>query len=193
MKYFALFISLLLSCFVKGQFVTEDPTVASLITELNLLMTTNQLQNLSEFTQQTSTLKETLTYIKEANEKLKKINEKLNDIIYYKNLVKTQLNIIKCQVEYIAKLRSDDRITAQEIQAVNDIFGQWLKKSEDLLEYATNTITDDVYEMGDAQRLNTMKEVNDEMTDILCQVNTTQRNFDYISRERELENAFKNW
>jgi hypothetical protein len=47
--------------------------------------------------------------------------------------------------------------------------------------------------MDYAQRLNTMKEVDNEMTDILCQVNTTQRNFDYISRERELENALKNW
>jgi len=193
MKYITIFLALFSFYNSYGQWVVEDPAVAGLMTELNVMVTSNQVENSTEFVQQTSTLKETLDFIKQVNEKVKKINNKINNVIYYKDLIETQLKIIKYQIEYIAALKEDDKITVEEIQVVNEIFGQLLTKSEKLLELAANTLKDDHFEMDDWQRLDILKDINGQMTDILCQVNITQRNFYYLSRDRDLMNTFKSW
>jgi len=193
MKYITIFLALFSFYNSYGQWVVEDPAVAGLMTELNVMVTSNQVENSTEFVQQTSTLKETLDFIKQVNEKVKKINNKINNVIYYKDLIETQLKIIKYQIEYIAALKEDDKITVEEIQVVNEIFGKLLTKSEKLLELAANTLKDDFFEMDDWQRLDILKDINEQLTDILCQVNITQRNFYYLSRDRELFDTFKNW
>jgi hypothetical protein len=183
----------LLPSFLFGQFVVEDPAVAELMANLNIMITENQVQNSAEFAQQTTTLKNTLDFMKETNEKLKKINEKLQNVIYYTDLVKKQLQILQAQMEYIASLKKDGHITAEEIKTVNDIFGELLKKSEQLLDIASNTLKDDVYNMSDFERIQLIKDINEQMSDILCEVMTTERNFYYLKRDRELEGFFKNW
>jgi hypothetical protein len=193
MKYLIVFLMLFFFYRSNGQAVVEDPVLAELMTQLNVMVTTNQVENSTEFVQQTTTLKNTLDFMKNVDEKLKKINKKINDVIYYKNLIETQLKIIRNQIEYIAHLKEDDKITVEEIEAVNRIFGQLLTKSEKLLELASNTLKEDHFEMDDWQRLDILKDINEEMTDILCQVDVTQRNFYYLSRDRELQDAFKNW
>jgi hypothetical protein len=180
-----------LCCF--GQFVVEDPEVSALLGELNTMVTTNQVQNSTEFVQQTATLKSTLEFMKETNEKLKKVNEYFNDIIYYTELVEKQLRILKSQIEYIAQLKKDGNITTEEIQQVNEIFGDLLKKSEKLLDLASSLLKDGKMEMNDHDRLEMIQQINEQMTDILCQVNITKRNFEYITKERELVNQLKNW
>lgn len=194
MKQIILIIGLILMANIGySQFVVEDPTVAALMGELNMQVTTNQLSNQAEFVQQTTTLAKTLEHMKEVKERLQQVNKIINQAIYYKDAVKYQLMILNYQIDYMKNIKQDKKVTAKELATVSEIFGDMLKRSEKLLSFATDILTDTKYEMSDAERLQQLKAINEQMTAILNELHIAIVGFDYVRKEKDLVSILENW
>ncbi|NLT49444.1 MAG: hypothetical protein GXX85_00830 [Ignavibacteria bacterium] len=190
--YFIIFVSLLCKL-SNAQFVVEDPSLIALMTQLNAQVTTNQLTNQVEFVEQTTTLAKTLEHMKEVKKKLQQVNSLLNEAIYYKDLVKTQLRIVKYQMDYIENIKADKKVTVKELATVSEIFTSMLSRTQSLLSFATDLLTDSKYEMSDSDRLGQLKKISEEMTGIFNELNMTINSFNYVRKQKDLVDILENW
>lgn len=193
MRIILVFVIVCLPVFSYSQFIVEDPALATLVTTLNSKSSLYQVKNQAEFVAQTSTLKETLTFMKETRDKLKKVNALLSQVIYYKDLIKTQLTIIDYQIDYISDIKDDDKIKPEELKAINDMFGDMLRRSEGLLKLAGELLRDEKYEMSDADRLENLKKINDEMSSIFSEMVGVTQKYDYLRKERQMIQILDKW
>lgn len=163
------------------------------ISLLNTKTTSNQIANKAEFVQQTSTLINTLNHLKEVKKRLQKVNALLSNVIYYKELVETQLKLIDQQMDYISEVKKDGNITALELSTISSIFSDMLARTQGLLSFATQILTDAKYEMNDYERLEQLKKISDEMSAIFSEFHMAKQSFQYIRKKKDLVSILENW
>jgi hypothetical protein len=194
MKKLILVILILLSVF-RGfsQIPVTDAATAALVEQIAMQDNISQFSNYAEYAQQTSTLQSTLDMIKETRELLSEVSAVVQQVIYYKDIIQTQLTIISYEIDYITDLKNDPNITTSELSTASSMFGDILVRSESLLDLALSLVTSGEEDMESSARIQLLKEIADEMSGLFLDMTIIQYEFEYISKDRALEQILLNW
>ena len=178
--YSLLLIFMVASMPFYGQMVVDDPRANAALLETIL-----QGKKTLEETQKTVSL------LEENKNLLVRISGALRDAKTTMDILSLQKRILTTTTDRMNYIKSLDSFSVEELSNMSFNFQRILQGATQLVTLSNQLLSEGIFKMDDAQRLEALKNISGEMNDYLSDVSNLSRNYERIAKDRMLNQIFK--
>ena len=119
--------------------------------------------SLVKATEQIRQLKKQTDFLEDAKNKVQKVSNKVKEFKGYKRIIERNGRVVNLVKSNIAGIVDSPDMTPQEISIIQNSYQSILNQAIDNLEFVSNIISDDYWEMTDFERITLLQKKEKEM------------------------------